>query len=68
MGVRAKYGLCSGVLVTLCHEDDCIVPAGNHFISQVNPDGSFHVGGNTAVWPRRVTRICVSGEWEVFRA
>lgn len=42
--------------VTLRHEEDCIIPAGKYVVSKVNPDGSFHVGGNTAVWPRRVER------------
>ncbi|CDO34559.1 hypothetical protein [Novosphingobium sp. KN65.2] len=45
-----------GELVTLRHEEDSIVPAGTYRVSKVNPDGSFHVGGNTAVWPRRVER------------
>jgi hypothetical protein len=40
--------------VTLLDEPDCIVPAGDYVVSRVNEDGSFHVGGNTAVWPRRV--------------
>jgi len=31
-------------------------PGGRHTVSRVNPDGSFHVGGNTAVWPRRVVK------------
>ena len=35
--------------VTLGHEPDCIIPAGDYIVSAVNPDGSFHVGGNTAV-------------------
>lgn len=46
----------AGDLVRLRDEDDCIVPAGTYRVSRVNPDGSFHVGGNTAVWPRRVVR------------
>lgn len=40
--------------VTLGDEPDCIVPAGTYIVSRVNEDGSFHVGGNTAVWPRRI--------------
>lgn len=43
-----------GDRVTLEHEEDCIIPAGTYTVSKVNPDGSFHVGGNTAVWPRRI--------------
>lgn len=43
-----------GDWVTLIEEDDCIVPAGRYCVSLVNEDGSFHVGGNTAVWPRRI--------------
>lgn len=34
--------------------DGCIVPDGWHTVSHVNADGSFHVGGNTAVWPHRI--------------
>lgn len=44
-----------GYFVDLAYEDDCIVPAGRYRVSKVNPDGSFHVGGKTAVWPRRIT-------------
>ncbi|WP_207094164.1 hypothetical protein [Novosphingobium sp. PY1] len=40
--------------VTLRYEAGCIVPAGTYRVSKINEDGSFHVGGNTAVWPRRV--------------
>lgn len=43
-----------GDVVELFDEDDCIIPAGRYRVSKVNPDGSFHVGGNTAVWPRRI--------------
>jgi hypothetical protein len=43
-----------GDRVLLRHELDCIVEAGCYTVSRVNQDGSFHVGGNTAVWPRRV--------------
>ena len=43
--------------VTLGDEPDCIVPAGDYIVSAVNPDGSFHVGGNTAVWPRRIIAL-----------
>lgn len=35
----------------------CIVPDGWHVVSAVNQDGSFHVGGNTAIWPRRIIEI-----------
>lgn len=45
-----------GTIVDLDDEPDCIVPAGRHAVSRVNEDGSFHVGGNTAIWPRRVIR------------
>lgn len=41
-------------MVTLTDEADSIIPAGTYRVSKVNDDGSFHVGGNTAVWPRRV--------------
>lgn len=44
----------AGDCVNLRHEPGAIVPAGSYTVSRVNPDGSFHVGGNTAVWPRRV--------------
>lgn len=40
--------------VTLRDEPGAIVPAGSYTVSRVNSDGSFHVGGNTAVWPRRL--------------
>ena len=43
-----------GDRVFLSHEEDCLIPAGEYTVSQVNGDGSFHVGGNTAVWPRRI--------------
>lgn len=38
-------------------EPGCIVPDGEHVVSKVNADGSFHVGGNTAIWPTRVAKI-----------
>lgn len=44
----------AGDTVILDDEIDAIVPAGEYVVSSTNPDGSFHVGGNTAVWPRRV--------------
>jgi hypothetical protein len=43
-----------GDFVFLDHEEGSIIPEGGHVVSHVNPDGSFHVGGNTAVWPHRV--------------
>lgn len=43
-----------GDTVILDDEDDAIVPAGKYTVTAVNPDGSFHVGGLTAVWPRRI--------------
>jgi hypothetical protein len=43
-----------GDKVVLKDEPDCIVPAGEYIVSKINEDGSFHVGGNTVVWPRRV--------------
>lgn len=46
-----------GDIVVLSHEEDSIVPAGEYEVTKVNEDGSFHVGGNTAVWPRRVTAL-----------
>lgn len=45
-----------GQTVTLIDEIDSIIPAGTYRVSKVNADGSFHVGGNTAVWPRRVLK------------
>jgi len=45
-----------GDRVTLVEEIDSIVPAGDYTVSQVNKDGSFHVGGRTAVWPSRIKR------------
>lgn len=45
-----------GVRVTLRDEPDCIIPAGEYTVSKVNPDGSFHCGGRTAVWPRRIIK------------
>ena len=61
----SEYTPRVGDIVTLAHEDDCIVPAGVHTVSTVNEDGSFHVGGSTAVWPRRV--IALQGEYELSR-
>lgn len=46
-----------GDIVTLADEPDCIVPAGTYTVSSIEEEGCFHVGGNTAVWPRRVTKI-----------
>lgn len=46
--------VCIGEIVVLGDEPDCIVPPGTYRVSQVNPDGSFHCGGRTAVWPRRI--------------
>lgn len=43
-----------GDVVDLMAEEDCIIPAGLHRVSHVNEDTSFRVGGNTAVWPRRI--------------
>lgn len=43
-----------GDRVDLKHEDGAMIPAGSYVVSRVNHDGSFHVGGNTAVWPRRI--------------
>lgn len=43
-----------GQTVRIADEADSIIPAGTYRVSKVNADGSFHVGGNTAVWPRRV--------------
>ena len=44
----------AGDRVILGDEEDSIIPAGEYIVSKVNDDGSFHVGGNTAVWPRRI--------------
>lgn len=38
-------------------EPGCIIPDGWHEVSEVNANGSFHVGGRTAVWPRRIKEI-----------
>lgn len=46
-----------GDVVVLGHEDDCIVPEGTYTVTAVNENGSFHVGGNIGVWPRRVVAI-----------
>lgn len=46
-----------GDTVVLRDEDDSIIPAGTYPVTQVNEDGSFHVGGRTAVWPRRIETI-----------
>jgi hypothetical protein len=35
-------------------EDGETIPAGTYRVSKINADGSFHVGGNTAVWPGRI--------------
>lgn len=57
----AAPALRAGDRVTLGDEPGCIVPAGTHRVSRVNADGSFHVGGNTAVWPRRIIAYFPSG-------
>ena len=45
-----------GARVTLTgYEPGCIIPDGEYTVSKVNPDGSFHVGGRTAVWPHRIS-------------
>lgn len=49
--------LTAGARVLLVDEPDCIIPDGWHEVSRVNDDGSFHCGGNTAVWPRRIIEI-----------
>ena len=46
-----------GDKVILKKEEDSIVPSGEHRVSSVNEDGSFHVGGNTAVWSTRIESI-----------
>ena len=45
-----------GDTVVLREANGAIIPAGTYIVSRVNPDGSFHVGGNTAVWPTRIKR------------
>ena len=50
-------GVMVGDQVTLDDEEDCIIPTGTYTVSKVNENGSFHVGGNTAVWPRRILAI-----------
>lgn len=54
---QARCDLETGKAVLLKDEWDCIVHPGWHIITSVNEDGSFHVGGNTAVWPRRVAQV-----------
>lgn len=39
------------------YDKGCIIPDGWHTASKINEDGSFHVGGNTAVWSVRVAEI-----------
>lgn len=47
-----------GSIITLAgFEPGCIVPDGEYTVSKVNADGSFHVGGRTAVWPSRIAEI-----------
>jgi hypothetical protein len=43
-----------GDKVVLKTEEDSIIPEGEYRVSKINEDGSFHVGGNTAVFPRRI--------------
>lgn len=43
-----------GDRVVLRNEPGVIIPAGEYTVSKVNADGSFHVGGNVSVWPRRI--------------
>lgn len=50
-------GVNPGDTVLLTDEPGCIIPAGWHRVSHVNPDGTFRVGGNTAVMPERVAEI-----------
>ncbi|KAK0359526.1 hypothetical protein LTR94_030958, partial [Friedmanniomyces endolithicus] len=51
----ATIGLKAGARVLLHgFTDGCIIPDGEYTVSAVNADGSFHVGGKTAVWPERV--------------
>jgi len=45
-----------GDKVILIEEEDSIIPAGEYTVSKINGNGSFHVGGNTAVWPRRIKK------------
>lgn len=47
----------NGDEVILREEDDSVVPAGKHIVTKVNDNGSFHVGGRTAVWPERIISI-----------
>lgn len=47
-----------GDMVTLRPDEDCIVPAGDHIVSKVDPAGEpLHVGGNTAIWRCRIIAI-----------
>ncbi len=47
-------------VVYLKDELDSIIPEGFHTVSKVNEDGSFHVGGNTAVWPSRIDTLKIA--------
>lgn len=46
-----------GTNVRLAPEDDMLVPPGWYTVSSINDNGSFHVGGNIAVWPRRIAEV-----------
>lgn len=46
-----------GDRIILNDEPDCIVPAGEYTVSFVDKDGSFRVGGNTLIWPRRIVEV-----------
>lgn len=35
--------------------EGCTIPDGEHVVSRVYPDGSFNVGGNTSIWPVRLS-------------
>lgn len=50
-------GVNPGDDVVLIDTPGCIIPAGRYRVSHVNPDGTFHVGGNTAVMPERIAEI-----------
>jgi hypothetical protein len=48
------FDLVVGDRIGLWPEEGSIIPEGVYTVSKINDDGSFHVGGNTAVWPRRI--------------
>lgn len=46
-----------GDRVYLRHEEESIVPEGWRTVTALSKHGGFRVGGNTIVWPSRVTEV-----------